>query len=162
MVSTMADVEHDFAGLRFSATDWPIVVIEFPERRVPDPALRELLARLESLMNDAAKRRERFFVVIDVTSMREIAPASQRRYAGEWNRRLDPLATAVTLGGAAVTPSSILRGIMTAVFWIHPPKRTMYTAATRREAMIKGVQVLERERIPLPPRLATYRLDRPR
>jgi hypothetical protein len=59
-----------------------------------------------------------------------------------------------TVGGATVTPSSILRGIITAVFWIHPPKRTMYAVATRQEAILKGVQVLRSEGVALPAQLA--------
>ncbi len=149
--------DQSFEGIRISAADWPVVLVEFPEKRVADASLHSALGHLESLMRDAASARERLFILTDIGAMREIAPASQRRYTAEWMKRVEPLSRISAVGGATVTPSSILRGILTAVFWIQPPIGTMVTAATRHEAMLKGIQALESKGVRLPPRLVAYR-----
>jgi hypothetical protein len=53
-----------------------------------------------------------------------------------------------------VTPSAILRGLITAVFWFQPPVAPYFAVATRHEAMRKGVEMLRAASAPLPPRLA--------
>jgi hypothetical protein len=147
----------DFDRIRLSTTDWPIVLIEFPEKRVADAALHALLAHLESLMNDVAKRSEKMLIITDLTLMRELPPASQRQYSGQFNRRITFLSAATVVGMATVTPSAVLRGVMTAVLWMQQPPRPVIYVATRHEAMLRGIKMLEAEKVPLPSRLATYR-----
>jgi hypothetical protein len=108
-------------------------------------------------MRDAVKTRQRVFILTDISSMRELAPASQRRYTAEWMKRVQPLSSVSAVGGATVTPSSILSGILTAIYWIQPPIGTMVTAATRHEAMLKGIELLEQQGVLLTPRLVAYR-----
>jgi hypothetical protein len=151
--------DRNFDSIRVSAADWPIVLIEFPEKRVPDTALQSVLAYVESLLNEASNSRERLFVITDLTRMEEITPARQRQFTGAWNKRTFALSKAAGLGGATVTPSAILRGIITAVFWIQPPATPSFAVATRHEAMLKGIEMLEAAKIALPPALVGYRQD---
>jgi hypothetical protein len=67
------------------------------------------------------------------------------------------LSKAASVGHAAVTPSAVLRGIMTAVFWITPSPRPTFPVATRHEAMLKGIEMLTAENCLLSPRLVAYR-----
>ena len=152
-----AAVERMFDGIRVSRLDWPIVVTEFPERRVPDGALHAMLDHLADLLKEAAGRREKIFFVTDLTLMREITPANQRKFTAQWIARNTQLSQSVSLGAAQVTPSAILRGIFTAVYWIHPPPMPSTFVATRREAMILGVQALDAAGQLLPPRLMAFR-----
>jgi hypothetical protein len=102
--------ECEFGGIHVSAADWPIILLEFPEKRVPDATLHSALGYLESIMREAAKTRERIYILTDITLMREVTPASQRRYTADWMKRVQPLSRIASVGGAMVTPSSILRG----------------------------------------------------
>jgi hypothetical protein len=149
--------DRDFGTIRVATVDWPIILVEFPEEKVPDAALHSVLAYLESLLNEAARTRQKVFVITDLTRMREVTPASQRQYTGEWNKRTFALSKAAGVGGATVTPSSILRGIITAVFWLQPPATPSFAVSTKHEAMLKGIEMLEAEKILLPPRLVAYR-----
>jgi hypothetical protein len=149
--------DQDFGGIRISCADWPIVLIEFPEKRVPDACLHAALEHLESSMRDATKTHELLYTIADITSIRELTPATQRKYTAEWMKRNEPLVKVSSVGGATVTPSSVLRGIITAVYWVQPPIQTMYTVATRQEAMLKGIELLQRQGQLLPPRLIAYR-----
>jgi hypothetical protein len=152
--------ERDFWGIRIASVDWPIVSTDFPERRVPDQALRSVLDHLESLMNEAAKGREKLFLITDLTRMREMPSASQRHLAAAWLKRTDALLRVATVGTAHVTPSPLLRGILTAVFWITAPPKPSTFVATLEEAMLRGIRMLEAEGARLPPRLTTYRESR--
>jgi hypothetical protein len=156
-VSAMgATTDRDFQGIRVSAVDWPILLVEFPVKRVPDASLHSVLGHMESLLSEAVNKREQLFVITDISAMREVTPASQRRYTAEWIKRTHSLAQMATVGGATVTPSPILRGIMTAVFWLQPSARPMFTVATREEGMLRAIQMLRDQRVPLPPRLVEY------
>jgi hypothetical protein len=149
--------DRKFEAIGVETVDWPIILIEFPEKRVADAALRSVLESVESLLNEACSRQERLFVITDLTRMQEITPASQRQLTGEWNKRTFALSQAAGLGGATVTPSAILRGIITAVFWIQPPATPSFAVATRHEAMLKGIEMFAAANIPLPEHLLAYR-----
>jgi hypothetical protein len=154
-MTSRADVE--FGGIRFVAADWPILLTAFPAERVPDDALRSLFAHLESSMREAFGRREKVFFISDLTEMRQITPANQRQIAAEFLKNTNALAKASSVGHATVTPSAILRGIMTAVFWIHPSPTPTLPVATRHEAMLKGIEMLTAAKVLLSPPLIAYR-----
>jgi endonuclease/exonuclease/phosphatase (EEP) superfamily protein YafD len=146
-----------FGAIKLSTSYWPIVVTEYPKELVPDADSRALLAHLEELMHDAVRTQERLFFITDLTAMREVAPASQRQYTGQWIKRTSELARASAVGSAQVTPSAILRGIITAIFWVSPSPTSSVVVATRAEAMMAGIRMLEKHHIPLSDRLALYR-----
>jgi hypothetical protein len=149
----VARITREFAGILVDTTLWPVLLCEFPEKRVPDPEFREALSYIEQLMRDAVASREKCYQVTDITRVREIAPATQRKYAAEFIKRNASLSVAATLGTGSVTPSSILRGIMTAVYWISPSPTPATFFATRDEAYLHAVKVLEGIGALLPPKL---------
>jgi hypothetical protein len=148
---------RDFEGIRVDTEEWPIVVVEFPGGRVVDEGLHGMLRHLEALMLEAERDHEKIFVITDLTNMHHISPASQRTYAGEWMKRTSMLAKVASVGAALVTPSSILRGVVTAVHWIHPPPTKSIFVATRREAIHGGIEMLEEAKVPLTRRLRELR-----
>jgi hypothetical protein len=152
-----ARADREFGQIRVARVDWPIVLIEFPEKRVTDADLHAVLAHIESLLSEAAKNREKIFVITDLTVMREITPANQRQFTAEWIKRTASLSRTASVGGATVTPSAILRGIITALYWLQPSPSPTFTVATRHEGMLKGIEMLEAGSVLLSPRLVEYR-----
>jgi hypothetical protein len=150
----------DFGGIRVSRTDWPIILIEFPEKRVDDAAFKSMLANNEALLAEARSRGEKLFFVSDLTHMRELTPASQRKATAQWVARTFELGRAASLGAAHVTPSTILRGLFTAVFWVNPPPTPAVFVATRAEAMLRAAEAFEAAGRPLPSRLQVSRTSR--
>jgi hypothetical protein len=146
----VARLVRDFSGFCVSAEDWPVVLMEFPEEAVPDGALLDGLTYLEQLLKEAKQAADRPFTIVDLTRMRHLAPAKQRKCVAEWMDRTVNLQKAVALGGASVTPSTVLRGLVTAIFWIAPPKVPTVFVATRREAYERALRAYEEARIPLP------------
>jgi hypothetical protein len=154
-----ARADRDFSGIQVTAADWPMVLIAFPANQVPDAAIRSLLGHIESLMTEAARNREKIFIITDISLVREMSPTSQRQHASEWIKRTSALARATSVGSASVTPSALLRLIFTTVFWLQPSPTPYFFVPTRREAVLKGIQLLEAERVRLPQRLLAYRDD---
>jgi hypothetical protein len=148
---------RDFGGVKVSTVDWPIVLVEYPENKLSDQHFEASLGYVEVLMAEAAKKKEKIFVITDLTLIREMSPASQRHYGSNWLKRTAPLANVACVGGANVTPSAILRGILRAVFWVYPPPRPSVLVASRQEAMLLGIRMLQVEKATLPPRLLAYR-----
>ena len=140
---------RNFQGLRLITDDWPIIVIEFPEVRVPDDALRDCLSCVEDLLKEARDGKEWTFTVTDLTRMVEFPSAAQRTCTSEWLTRTFGLQKAASLGGATVTRSMLLRGVVNAVQWISPPALPSPFVATRREAMVEARKAYDARRIPL-------------
>jgi hypothetical protein len=108
-------------------------------------------------MEEAARNHEKIFIITDIARMRQVAPAGQRTIAAEWLKRNAALARRTSVGGATVSPSAILRGIITAVFWLQPSPTPFFVLATRHEAMAKGIELLQGARVLLSPKLIAYR-----
>jgi hypothetical protein len=148
---------RDFEGISIDESDWPIILTVFPRGRVSDSALHDVLGHLEHLMHVSKQRGAKLFFITDLTHMHEVTPASQRRYTAEWMGRTSQLQRAASVGGAQVTPSAVLRGIITAVFWLQPPPIPPILVATREEALQKGIELLEAAGIAPPARLSNMR-----
>ena len=147
--SVTVRLARDFEGLRVLAEYWPVIVIEFPETRVPDSALHDCLFHLEALLKEAKERGGRTYTVTDLTRMHEFPPESQRKYAAEWMTRTLPMQKAASLGGATVTRVSMLRAIINAVYWVSPPAMPSIFVATRQEAFAEALNAFDAARMPL-------------
>lgn len=68
-------------------------------------------------------RRVRYHVawVTDLSNITK-APATQRRALAEHHRRFEAFSERWNAGSALIASSAWLRGLVTAVFWISPPK----------------------------------------
>ncbi len=145
---------REFGAIRLDSTGWPIIVMDFPEKRVADSALRGALEHIEALLQGGPGKS---FQITDLTRIREIAPATQRRLASEWMERTAPLHRQFSVGGANVTPSALIRGMVTAVHWFKPPPTPTSFCATREEALTLAVQALRAANVAIPPDLAILR-----
>jgi hypothetical protein len=143
-------VARDFGLVRVDTSDWPVLLLEFPEHRVEDVEFRDAMTHIEHTLLEAKSLGLKSFQVTDLTRMREIAPASQRKHAADWMKRTLPIQRAASVGGANVTPSTILRGLITAIYWFQPPPMPTTFVSTRKEAMLMAVRALEEARLPVP------------
>ncbi len=150
-------IAREFGGARVDTTDWPIVLLEFPEQRVPDGDYEAALQYIEDVMRECQSKRLKCAQVTDISRMQQIANASQRKYAGEWLTRNTELIVATSVGGATVTPSAILRGLVTAVHWFHKPATASEFFATRDDAHRYVIGLLETARVSLPERVRLMR-----
>lgn len=142
---------NDYGGIRLVTVDWPIMLLEFTEHRVADDDLRTVLARFEEIMRESYKTREKFSLVTDLSAIRHLPSASQRKIAADWVNGTRELTSLTNLGGANVTPSAVIRGLITAIYWLARPATPAAFVATRDEAMRQAIRWLEEAGALLPP-----------
>jgi hypothetical protein len=153
----VARLVRDFGGIRIETTEWPIILMVMPEHRLQDADVQSAVMHLEQLMLECQRDKEKCVQVTDASAMTQLPPASQRKITGEWLKKTVSLQREVSLGGANVTPSAIIRGIITAIHWFHKPETPVVFVSTRDEAMLQAIRWLEQGRVTLPPRVRELR-----
>ena len=145
-------VVREFGGIRVDTRDWPMIVLEYPEA-FADTDAEASLVFIAQVMTEGLSAGERCAQITDLTRIQGMPPASQRKIAGEWVRRNAGLIQSASVGGAAVSRSAILRGVVTAVHWFHRPPTPTEFFATRPEAVRFVIGLLEKGGIHAGPRL---------
>ncbi len=111
----------------------PLIVVRFVGSPT-DAEFREYLALLERNLQDSIARGATTAIAIDATAQPNAISAAQRRTQADWIRsHYHSLATAC-VGTAFVAPTAILRGIITAVFWMQRLPYPYAVVATLSEA----------------------------
>jgi hypothetical protein len=142
-------VDRDFDGLDIWTDRWPVIVLDFPGKLLPDAALRDALSYVAWLLEEARASGERTYAVADLTHLALMAPPNQRKIVADWLSRTLLLQKVVNLGIAVVTPSAIFRGLVTAIYWIVQPPVPSVFVATRSEAFAEAVKAFDAARVPL-------------
>ena len=131
------------AAPRVSDVDWPILLVEWA-----DASVREIEAHFVEMRACVASHEGFFAVVVDAGTTSWINAGLRARTAksvdaatAEFEHRL--------CGVAYVAPSSVLRGLVTAIHWLVPPRVPITIVADRREAFRWA-----RERLLRPPSFA--------
>ncbi len=93
----------------------PIVVVTFVGGAT-DAEFHDYLARMEQLV---IERREINCTILDATAAGN-TPAVQRRMQADWLKRNEDLLRQWSAGTAFVITSPIVRGLLTAIFWMSP------------------------------------------
>lgn len=132
---------RQFGGIAIDCTQWPIIVWESPALRVDDRATEEALGWLEELWR-STPAGVKSFTLTDLSAMKEAAPASQRKYAAEFQKRNRDLQVRASVGGAIVATSTLVRGVLTAVFWLQRSALETVVFGSREEALVYGVGLL--------------------
>ncbi len=83
--------------------------------QVTDEQFRAYLSALSALMGRGGWR-----VLVYDARLAAPAPASQRRMQAEWMKLNDAGVRRSTAGIAFVIPSAVVRGVLTAIFWLQP------------------------------------------
>lgn len=100
---------------RLDDTRHPLVVVTFEGQLTDD----EMTKYLEDMETRVLGRRMPYAVVVDATRSRGI-DARQRRIQADWLRRHEAEIRRFNRGTAFVITSPIVRGALTAIFWIQP------------------------------------------
>lgn len=124
---------------------FPLVVVTF--REVADD--REFDAYLDRM--SALVRRQKKNVVILDASEAGAAPASQRKKQADWITQNSELLRAHSLGTAFVISSPLVRGMLTAIFWLQPMPNPHAVVGTYAEAERWAIEQLARVGLTAPP-----------
>jgi hypothetical protein len=101
---------------------------------VTDEQLKRSLAEYNDMLCSFEREQRQLISFIDMSGMGDLT-AQQRRIQSDWNRSIQPVQKAVTLGIAFIAPSTVTRGMLTAVFWFSPPSAPYIICARMSEAL---------------------------
>lgn len=124
-------------------------------RPVGAPAEQQYIEALDNLgrwfANELESQRKCVFVV----DMRDAAPpqATQRRIASDWMKKNVDRFMGVSLGAAFVISSPLVRGALTAVFWLQPLKVPHDMFGHLDDAVRWAIGRLDAENLPVPERV---------
>jgi len=109
---------------------FPLVVNTLPER-IRAEHLPAFFAKSEAIL----RRGEAYVTISDTTLCRELPNAVVRRELADWSKEFEPLMKRHTVGSAIVITSPLVRGGLTALFWLAPPPYPQQVVATLPEAI---------------------------
>lgn len=124
--------------IEFDETKWPIVIC----KAVGD-STDEDISTYTQVLRSYLDRREHHVVVVDARNGKSLN-SRHRRQVAEWNkanaRSLSVYRGALIL----VTPSTLLRGMITAVYWLFPPPFSYRAVETMEDAISEAQRTLNR------------------
>lgn len=108
---------------------WPLTVVNFVGSTTEDQ-FDTYLMQMDELVARGGKR----VLIYDATDC-GIVTASQRRKQADWMKKHSAHIRGNTAGIVFVLPSALLRGALTAIFWIHPLDSKHAVVKSRDEAV---------------------------
>jgi hypothetical protein len=146
------------AQARIVAEHWPLVIVEWPA----ESSIAEIGAHFAEMKALMARRAGPFVAVVDAT-LPTTLDALLRAATARGLRDVSLAARGRIRGLAYVTPSTALRGVMTAIHWVVPSPAPMQMFDDRDEATawvtgflqvrtVSGVMPRLREDAPVDPR----------
>lgn len=111
--SEYIDIEHPWISNELK----PVYRWTFPTEASDE----DLAACIRARDDWVGRARYRFAWVIDLSNVTS-APATQRKALGEHLKSCEAFSARWNAGSALVVPNAWLRGLVTAVFWVSPPK----------------------------------------
>jgi hypothetical protein len=112
------------------ATRAPVYGINFPREATDEDVI--LFCRVREEWGAVAKYRVAW--VVDLAGIIK-ATATQRRLFSEHLGRFEPHDIAYNQGSALVAPNAVVRGVVTAVFWLRAPCFPTECFSTHEEAL---------------------------
>jgi hypothetical protein len=124
--------------MKFERDDWPLIRIVWPEGALTDSDLDQFMS---GSMADLAKRNVHCILHISHSTVGMSAP--QRKQFADLLERTEPQVRQWTAGVAIVTPSAIIRGMITAINWMKGTPCPQRTFSSEPEARLWLADVYE-------------------
>ena len=106
------------AAIKLDLSHWPVAVTTPPQSTVSDEELSDYLSRYYDLTEE---RGGNYVTVIELTGHPGIT-ATQRSHITEYMRSIEQRDSATCVGTGLVFDSKMLRGLLTAIFWVKRPE----------------------------------------
>ncbi len=141
-------------GFRFEEQFLPLLVVTAPSS-VDASDLDALFARFEGRF----ALQTRYALLLDLTGVQHIPPASLRKKIGDWETRHAAETKRWNVGAAIVVRSALVRGALTALSWLATDASPRTHVASTAEGILWCCRKLEAENVPITPALAKLRLE---
>ncbi len=134
------------SALSFDVQSWPLVVTTIVGD-LDEASLREYL---DNFLAKVIGRGEPFASIVDARRMDSAPSAKVRRIIADWEIINGAAGERVNVGIAIVTTSMLVRGAMTAIQWVSPPRVPTTYEATLDAALIWARARLHERGVQLP------------
>lgn len=149
------------ASFVFDARHYPVVFGTW-RGAATEALLRQWFAECDTPLLERARESPPGFVIINDVLQAKAPSAKVRKVFTELTRAQAPDAHALALGSLFVVEGAILRGVMTAVLWMLPEKKTVVEAhETLPGAIERALAILQARHVLRPPNLDPHAYRRP-
>ncbi len=121
----------------YNDLEWPLLII-----KASGESSDRDLDRYIATLSEALSRCERHVVVVDASEGQNLKSTHRKRVAA-WNQANEPALKKYRAGLVLVTESAVLRGLITAVYWLFPPPFPYRTADSIDDARSWGFKQLK-------------------
>lgn len=125
------DIPAPPGGVRTDLTHWPLAIVIPPRTQMTDSDYR---AYLEWTRRYIVCTGQVYAMVLDAQNNPGVT-ANQRRILGEHMESTKPFSKKYCAGVAMVFDSTMMRGMMTAIFWLSKPEHATKVFAETHEAV---------------------------
>ncbi len=120
---------------------WPIAIFSVRDG-MQEAEYNAVFERYES---DVFTRRERYVSITDLSTMNGVPNAYDRKHMAEWMGKHEAYVSRWAIGNSTVIRSPLVRGALTALYWIQKPPTAQTSHATVSEAVHWAVEALVKE-----------------
>jgi hypothetical protein len=128
-------------------TLWPIVILNVHEGAHE----ADFTAAFERYEREVFTRHERYVSITNLSMMEGVPPAHDRKQLAAWMGRHSDYVGRWALGNSTVIRSPVVRGALTALYWVQKPPTPQTSHGTLREAVEWGLSALDQAGLPRPP-----------
>jgi len=125
---------------------WPIVIFTVRENMKPADYYAAF-ARYES---EVFTRHERYVSITNLSMMDGVPNASDRKAMADWMGKHSEYVGRWALGNSTVIRSAVVRGALTALYWVQKPPTAQTAHGTLQESIEWGLGMLDQAGIPRP------------
>ena len=125
---------------------WPIVILNVRDG-VVEADFKAVFDRYE---REVFNRDERYVSITNLSTMDRVPNATERKQLAEWMGRHADYVGRWALGNSTVIRSPVVRGALTALYWLQKPPTQQTSHGTLREAVEWGLITLDQAGLPRP------------
>jgi hypothetical protein len=134
---------------------WPLVVSVLPSRVTP-----RWVDRFFQRQDEVLQREEEWLHIVDSRFVRAMPCGDTRMRLAHHLKRTGDRSARLTKGTALLHGSSLMRGIVTALHWLQPPKYSFANVSSVEEAMSYLAECARGNSIYLPSHAAPASVDK--
>lgn len=142
----MLSMGTDNARADLDLSLWPIVIFTVRENMKP----ADYYAAFARYETEVFTRKERYVSITNLSMMDGVPNASDRKVMADWMGKHSDYVGRWALGNSTVIRSAVVRGALTALYWVQKPPTAQTAHGTLRESIEWGLGMLDQAGIPRP------------
>jgi hypothetical protein len=138
----------DSGKLKLFVEQWPVVIMVLADGATK----QEYVGVLDAVAKHVEALHMPFVTITDSRRVRSIPPADVRRYIADWMAAHAKTTRAV--GAVTIIDSALMRGALTALYWVFTPPTPQGVARDWSEAHAWAMERFRANHVPVPPNVA--------